>query len=225
MKKYINLLIIWTLVFSLLGSFKIVQAVENSDMPDQNLEQEGKEVKDTSKEEIKSEKEDAKSNMEALREVAKQKMEELKNKVKEEKNKTKAKIKEERITGREKALERFDKAVEKMSELKNKVSVQIIKLELKSINTADAKSFIATAETKLNEAKIKIIEVNTLLAGSINQLSTEEKVKLLTLTTDIQSLIKETHQALNDAVKSLKDAVKVKLESLKTEENNPAPKD
>jgi ABC-type transporter Mla subunit MlaD len=69
--------------------------------------------------------------------------------------------------------------------------------------------------------KTKITEINTLFAGSVAQLSIEDKAKLKTLTKETQDLVKSTHQILNDAVKSLKEAVKIKLETAKpAEENN-----
>ena len=72
---------------------------------------------------------------------------------------------------------------------------------------------MATAETKLNDAKTKIIDANALLAVSVDKLSEENKAKLKTLAKDIQSLIKEAHKALNDSIKSLKDAVKIKMKA------------
>ena len=62
-------------------------------------------------------------------------------------------------------------------------------------------------EKKVDQIKIKITEMNALLAGSTNQLSAENKTKLRTLATETQALIKETHKTLGDAVKSLREAM------------------
>ena len=72
----------------------------------------------------------------------------------------------------------------------------------------------------MGEVQTKITEANTLLSGSINQLTEENKATLKTLTKEMQTLVNEAHKALNDAVKSLKIAVKLKLESAKTAEEN-----
>lgn len=150
---------------------------------------------------------------ENAREQAKQKMEDLKAEIKNEKDQVKAKEKEDRITGRENALEKFDNAVERISELKDRVNAAIVALEAKGVVTTDAKTFALTADTKLTNAKIKIVEAHALLVVSINELTPENKASLITLAQDIQTLIKDAHLALNNAVKSLKDAVKLKIEA------------
>ena len=163
--------------------------------------------------EFKLKREALKNENDARREEIKQKMEDLREKIKEEKDTIKAKIKEERITGREKDLERFEAAVERMNNIKDRVNDYIIKLEAKGVDVANAKNFVATAETKLNAAVVKITEANTLLSASIDELTSEDKTKLRTLAQETQTLIKEAHQALNDAIKSLKEALKAKIEA------------
>ena len=158
-------------------------------------------------------KEEVKNQIEVIREEAKQKMEALRESIKNEKDIIKAKIKELRIAGREKALERFDKAIERITDLKNNVNEKIAELQAKGIAVVDAKAFVATAETKLAGAKSKIVEINALLVVSINELTLENKTKLRTLAQDTQNLIVEAHRALRDAVKSLKAALKVKMEA------------
>jgi len=156
-----------------------------------------------------------KERVEAMRMEAKQKMDALRVQIKGEKDAAKARIKELRITGREQALTRFDTAVERINNLKNKVDAYILTLEAKGLDTAEAKSFLATANAKLNDATAKIAEMNALLSASIDELSKENRTKLVTLAQDTQKLIREAHLALGDAVKSLKDAVRKKVEELR----------
>jgi uncharacterized phage infection (PIP) family protein YhgE len=152
-----------------------------------------------------------KERVEAMRMEAKQKMNALRVQIKGEKDAAQAKIKELRITGREQALTRFDTAVERINNLRNKVDAYILTLEAKGLDTAEAKSFLTTANAKLNDATAKIAEMNALLSASINQLSKEDKTNLVTLAQDTQKLVREAHLALVDAVKSLKDIVKKKV--------------
>ena len=153
-------------------------------------------------------KEDIRNQIKSAREQAKQKMEDLKIKIREEKDKIKSEREQTRIDIRERALERFDKIVEKITNLKDRVNSQIVKFEARGVDVVNAKDFVVTAETKLNEAEAKIAEINVLLSASVGQLTAEEKTTLRTLTQDTQTLVKEAHQALIDAIKSLKDNLK-----------------
>ena len=137
----------------------------------------------------------------------------MKTNIKLEKDAAKAKIKEKRIVGRENALKRFDEAVLRISNLKDKVSAQVEKFVAKGVDTASAEDFVATAETKLSEAKAKIIEANALFSVSIDELTAENKTALKTLVKDIETLIRNAHKALNDGIKALKDAARVKMEA------------
>jgi hypothetical protein len=123
------------------------------------------------------------------------------------------KTKELRIVGREKALERFDKAIERITDLKDRINTHINKLEAKEVAVVDAKKFVAIADTKIKDAKDKITEINLLFSLSIDKLTMENKTKLKTLIKSTQTLIVEAHKALKDAIKSLKDGVKIKMES------------
>lgn len=223
MKKYLGLFIV--LLLALVVNVNAIKA-EDETSSDQKttreeLQKENREQRDVIKNERRDKIEEIKKQIEATREEAKQKMEALREKIKEEKNTIKAKIKEERVIGREKALERFDKAVEKISELKDKVSAQITKLEAKGVDVTNAKAFVIIAETKLTDTKTKIAEAHILLSTSIDQLSKENKTTLRNLTQEIQTLLKESHGALIDALKSLKNGVKVMREGKRnTEKEN-----
>ncbi len=191
------------------------EAVENSDNESEDQDENTEQEREREREQEKTRLETMKQETENEREQEKTKFEALKESIKNEKDTTKAKAAEERITGREKALERFDTAVEKMNTLKDKVNAQITKLETKGVDTSNAKNLMVVVEAKLIEINGKITEANALFAGSTNQLTIENKTKLLTLNKDIQKLIKEVHQSFNDAVKSLKQALKIKLEATK----------
>ena len=158
-------------------------------------------------------KQEIQAEIKTRREEVKQNMKDLRDKIKEEKDTVRAKIKELRITGREKALERFDAAVERINGLKVRVDAQITKLEARGVDVINAENFVATAEIKLSDAKTKIVEANALLALSIDELGAENRTKLATLAKEVQSLIKEAHRALNDAIKSLKEAMRAKIEA------------
>ena len=171
---------------------------------------------------------DMNQKTETMRDQARAKMDALRAQIKKERDSKKAKIEELRITGREKALERFDKVVARLTELKDKVDATITKFEAKGLAVTDAQASVATFETKLTAAEAKLVEINTLLAGSTNQLSMDDKTKLRTLVKDTQTLIVEAHQALKDAVKSLRVAAGLKMEdkpetdsATKTEDRKP----
>ncbi|MCX6752654.1 MAG: hypothetical protein NTZ87_04135 [Candidatus Nomurabacteria bacterium] len=190
MKKYLILFVVFAAVFTI--GMKTVKA-ENSITPDVAT------IKQTVQAEIK-----------ATRDEAKQKIEDLKTKIKNEKDVAKAKVAELRITGRENALQRFDEAVARIDDLKDKINVQIDRFSSKGMDTTDAKDFVATAETKLTDAKTKTGEAGVLLSASVSKLTADDKTKLKTLAEDIQTLIDDSHDALNNAIKSLKDTITVK---------------
>lgn len=232
MKKYLSLFIVLVLAFgvSVNNSYAREGDVGSDDglTPTQKIESEkardvlkGKiedrkenigELKDK-RAEIKTNIEATREDFKAKREEAKQKMSDLREKLKGEKDRVKAKIKEARITGREKALARFDGAITRLNILKNRINAQIAKLEVKGVNVTDAKNFMATAQTKLDAADAKMAEINALLAVSIDQLSADNKTKLRTLAQDTQTLLKDAHDAMKDAVKSLKKQVKIKIDT------------
>ncbi|KKR43282.1 MAG: hypothetical protein UT78_C0005G0006 [Candidatus Nomurabacteria bacterium GW2011_GWF2_40_12] len=207
MKKYISLFVVLSMM--LVVSTGVARA-EN----DNNGARLG-ELK--LKAEVKGDRDEVRAEMrlqiETTREEAKQKMETLRERVKEETDKVKARVKEMRIVGREKALERFDNAVERISEWQIKVEAKIAELEAKGVAVATAKDFLATSETKLTAAENKIVEINAVLAVSIDELTAENKTKLRTLAEETQTLVVEAHKALRDAIKSLKDEVRIKIEA------------
>lgn len=208
MKKYLGVFIV--LALTLAVNVQTSRA-EDSDRVETEIKKLKPELKEK-RDELKKGREVLKDEIKNIRKEAKQKMETLKEKIKEEKDAVKIKIKELRIMGREKALERFDKVAERLDELKNKISAQIAEFETKGIVTTNAKIFVATAETKLTAVGDKIAEINALLAVSINELSSENKTKLRTLTKDTQTLVRDAHQALKNAIKSLREAIKMKIE-------------
>ena len=171
------------------------------------------------------EKESAKADIAKIRDASKQKMESLKANIQSIKNKTKAKVAETRIIGREDALQKFDNTIEKVDTLKENIDTKITKLEAQGINTTEAKTAITTAENKITDAKTKIAEASTLLASSTNELSKNDKIQLKQLTLDIQSLIVDSHQALNQAVVSLKGEVQNKINTTKSINNTSASTD
>ncbi len=167
------------------------------------------------REELKTQREAIETEIELKRKEVKGKLEALKGTFKNEKNQVKAKMLEQRIIVRQRTLGVFDNAIIRLETLKVRVSAQITKLEGKGVDTIAAESLVATAETKLNAAKEKVIEINALLAASINEISAENKAKLKILRDETQVLIKDARNALQDAIKSLWEAVKVEREAVK----------
>ncbi|MFN4181215.1 MAG: hypothetical protein ACK4FA_00755 [Candidatus Paceibacteria bacterium] len=159
-----------------------------------------KEKSEAIREELQKKREALRDQAEKLREEAKKKMEALKAKIKDT-----ASLK--RYEGRENALHRFDNQVEKVMELRDKVNTKIAELTAKGVDTTTAKTHVANADIKFEEAKKKIAEMNVIFAGSTNQLSEANKTKLQTLAKEAGTLLKDAYNELKLAVKSLKEAV------------------
>lgn len=165
------------------------------------------------KTEIQTQREAMRTKIQAMRMDAKTRMSAWRESFKTEKDAARVKIKEARLNLREMALKRFDAAMARMTGLKGRINTHISNLEVKGVNVDDAKKFMATAETKLDAADAKTAEINALLAVSIDELGADNKAKLKTLAGEIQTLIKDAHLAMISAVKSLKDSVKIKMET------------
>lgn len=173
-------------------------------------------IKENIVETTKIQREQIKQKIETLRENAKQQLENLREKINSEKNQAKAKIKETRIAGREQALEKFDNVVLKVQNSKEKSEAQIAKMEAQGIVIPTlVKDLSITAETKISEAKIKILETSGILTTSANELSKENKAKIVTLTKEIQILINEGQKASSDQVKALKQILNTKIQQSK----------
>ncbi|MBI2631309.1 hypothetical protein HYW73_03835 [Candidatus Nomurabacteria bacterium] len=214
MKKYLSFFAVLAMLFSFNVSAALAEENGGAVRDDLRLKRE------EAKKEWEAKRDTFRKEFEMKRGEAKAKMEALRASLKTERDAAKAKIKEARIVGREKALERFDGAVLRMTALKEKINSKITALKAKGVDTTGAEAFVATAETKIDEAKAKIAEANALFGTSIEKLSEENKTTLRTLTKETQALIKEAHKALGDAVKSLKDAVKAKIKAEKPAETD-----
>jgi hypothetical protein len=155
-----------------------------------------------------------KKDIRILREQAQDKMQRLKTNLKTERDQNQMKAKEARITGRERALGKFDKAVEILTNAKNRIVLHIQKIEaIGGIDVTLAKSNVATAEIKIEEAKVKIAEIHVLLSVSIDALSLENKTILRELAQETQTLLKETHRLLRDTIKLLKEILKARRDA------------
>ncbi|HTE48523.1 MAG TPA: hypothetical protein VK675_01285 [Candidatus Paceibacterota bacterium] len=199
MKKYISSLIAMLIIFAMAVSLDgVIASAEDSGNANSNTA-----IVDAN----------GSSVTKSQREAAKQKLAVLKEQIKKEKNDVQVKIKMVRVAGRENALARLDAAVLRITNLKVKVVAEIAKLEAKGVDVSSAKNSVATAETKLTAANEKIAEINTLLSASINELVKGDKTKLRTLGQDTETLIKDAHLALIDAIKSLKEGLKAKVDA------------
>ena len=211
MKRYISLLLV--LAIALVVNVSTIRAEDSSSSNTSGNTKTNltKEARLKALADFKAKRDALEMEIKTKREEFKQKMEDLKSKIKLEKDKAKAKIEEARIVGRENALQRFDAAVLRMSNLKDRVKTQITKLITKGVNVTDAQNLVVIAETKLTAAKAKIADANALLANSTNELSKDQKTKLRTLAQEIQTLVKDIHQTLNAAIKSLKNQLKIEV--------------
>ncbi len=161
---------------------------------------------------LQEKKEVLKEKADKMREAAKTKMEALKAKAKDA-----ASLR--RYEGRENALHRFDNQVEKVTSLRNRLQTKITEVEAKGVDTTTAKTHVANADIKFEEAKTKIAEMNTVLASSTGELTTENKTKLQTLAKEVGALLKDAYNELNLGVKALKEAVLASTSSTSTSTN------
>lgn len=141
------------------------------------------------------------------REDALRRFQELRDSLIGEEDEDKVKTIEERITGREKALERFNTVIEKAESQKEKVEALIIKFKTKGVEVEKAISLVAEAQTKIELAEENNLTAHDLLSASAEELTEEAKKELQTLSKDIQAAIKIAQAKLNDAAKALRDAV------------------
>ncbi len=120
---------------------------------------------------------------------------------------------EARIKGREEVIEKLEDAIARTRTQSGKVVVQIEKMKTKGVETSKATGFVAEAEAKLAVADAKVIEAETILALSIEELTKESKEVLQDTTKAINTLIKEANSKLNDSAKALRDALVAKLKA------------
>lgn len=204
MKKYLGLMAILVLAFSVSVAPAFAEEDENTNDRMENQ-------REALRKEIQTKREAWKKEFEVKKEEARIKFEALRERVKVERDTVKARIEEARLIGREKALGRFDGAIARMSDLKVKVDAQIEKLKGRGVDTASAEASSALAQTKLDEAQAKVTAATNLLGTSIEVLTEENKTELRTLAQETQTLLREAHDLLKEAVKSLREALKAKI--------------
>jgi ElaB/YqjD/DUF883 family membrane-anchored ribosome-binding protein len=190
MKKYLSIIMLASLVLS----FSLTTFAKTD--------------KGQNREEWKKTQEDFKVKIKANREEAKKSMEDLKTKIK-------TKIEGERIAKREDVLGKLDRATTRISDFIDKVNTHITDLGAKGVDVTEAQGFLDTAQIDITDAKAKIAEANGLLSTSVDTLTTDQKAQLKTLIQDIENLLKDARTSIISAVKSLKDAVKSKIETEK----------
>ena len=213
MKKYLSIFFVCALTISLGGTYANAQT---TDSQKENLKNKVRAEVQQMREDVATTKEAIHVEIEKVREDAKVKMDALKVKMQTEKSKVKAAILETRITGREEVLQKFDTDIEKLNTLESNVNTKITKMEAQGVDTTEAKAQVLIADGKIAEAKGKIAEASTLLSNSSNELTKENKAQLKQLTMDIQTLVTDTHAALNQAVQSLKVKLQNKIDAAKT---------
>lgn len=101
--------------------------------------------------------------------------------------------------------ERFAMVVRNMERLQERVGEIIEDLKADGADTGTAEEYLATSEDKLEEAVVKIEEIKALLPESGEEVTPEvfEQIKLKAR--EAKDLLKESHNALKNAVQELKN--------------------
>ncbi len=214
MKKYLSTLFVGTLIVSSGTSFVFAQTTTPVSSETNTIQAQIEQIKENAQ----TEKEQAQSEITKVRNEAQQKMKAFKTKIQAGKNKIKAQAGVARIADREDALAKFDDAIAKLNTLKDNVNIKIGTLEASGMDVTNAKAQIAITVEKIAEAQAKVADTSTLLSGSLNELSKDNQAQLKQLVEDIQTLVKDAHLALNQAVGNLKEQMQNKIDATTTTE-------
>jgi len=170
------------------GEFK--ENLETLKAKREELKEQFKENRDTLKAELKT-------KLEAFKAEVKAKKEEFKNQSQELKEKFRQNA--QNIIG-----ERFLTAVTNIEKAQSKVGDLISKLEGESKDTGDAKTYLEDSKAKLADAKSKLDQVKNLLPASGVEVSAEDFEKIKIGAREAKDILKESHQALMQAVQELR---------------------
>jgi hypothetical protein len=101
--------------------------------------------------------------------------------------------------------ERFTAAVTNLERMQNKVGEVITRVEAQGKNTDEAETALDLSKSKLADAKKKIEEIQKLIPASGTAVTPElfEQIKLKAR--EAKDLLKESHEALKNAIKSLRE--------------------
>ncbi len=211
MKKYIGFILASSLIFS----FSLVLAEEGSrvksDRPVFNSTL--KTERDVFRGELETRREAFREKMQTERKAFMDKlktdreafMAELKAKKEEWKSANSERKKEFWNKAKDMVNRRFEMAINNLTKVQERVGEVIDKLKADGKDTTDATEALNLSKQKLRDAKEKLAEIKALLPATTGETITPEiweKIKLLAR--EAKDLLKESKEALHDAIKAIK---------------------
>lgn len=211
MKKYIGFIILAGLMLSPVAFAKDSDDDISPLPPVYNKENKEawKEKKETMKKEREAFREKMKTERKAFVDNLKVKRDAFKEELKAKKEEFKALNSEKKKDFWEKSKkmigERFESAVTNLVKIQDKVGSIITKLDGAGRDTTEAKEALSLSKSKLEEAKVKIAEIKSLLPATTGETITAEvfeKVKVLAR--EARDLLKESREYLHDSIEAIK---------------------
>lgn len=104
---------------------------------------------------------------------------------------------------KERAVKKITAAITRMENMQTRLESRIAKLDVKKVDTAQAKTSLAISKQKLADAKTAIESVKSIVTTA--DMKTADKVKAVKeAAKKVEVLLKESHKALVEAIVSLK---------------------
>ncbi|OGI75988.1 hypothetical protein A3C67_01310 [Candidatus Nomurabacteria bacterium RIFCSPHIGHO2_02_FULL_42_19] len=209
MKKHLKPFV-FLVVLGLMLSSPTARAEDNGDAEDNDGNNNSRPIfnqliktdREAFREKVKTERRDfvekLKTDREKFRSEVRIKKEEFRSASKERKA-------EFRSRAREMLSQRFEVVVANLEKIQARVGEIIEKLKADGKDTEDAESYLDLSEQKLEAAKDKVAEIKALIPDTDEKVTPEvfEQIKLLAR--EAKDLLKESHSALRDAIKEIKD--------------------
>ena len=208
MKKYLSLFIIFAFMFSV----SLAKAEETPANTQSAFNNTLKAKREVFRGELQAKREAFKASVDANRQAFNQSLKaerkvfvgELKT-LRDEFKATKLEKKEQFRGNAQKMVgKRFEVAVRNLERIQARVSILIEKLNTAGKDTTDATEYLNLSTQKLDEAKLKVAEIEALIPASGEKVTPEifEQIKLGAR--DAKDLFKESHNNLVQAIKLIK---------------------
>ncbi len=120
---------------------------------------------------------------------------------------------EARIKAREVVVQKLEEMLSRIKDQSERVTIQIEKMNKRGVNTEEAERFITEANSKLALAGVKVIEAETILALSIEELTEESKEVLQGVINSINTSSREANAELVKSARALRDSLVAKLKA------------
>ena len=203
MKKYLNLFIFFV-VLGLMLSTSVVKAEDNNILKDrrEDFRNEMKVNREAFREKIQAERKTFTDDLKTKRNAFMAEIKTKKKKFKTARTEVKKRFCEK---AREMAAKRFEFAITQLEKFQTRVGEIIAKLEADSKDTTLATESLNLSKQKLEDAKVKLSEIKGLIPeGGCENMTPEifEKIKLLAR--EAKDLLKESREALRQAIKEIK---------------------